>query len=320
MKHSVKNALATSSLHGDVVGPRPGQVRQDTIRSRNRRAFVLFAGPALLWFMLWMLWPLLNMFYVSTLDWRGLLRPASFAGLDNYVRLFGDERFYIAWRNTGLHLAMMIAVVLPVSFTLGFLLSQRLAGYRVLRTIFFSPAMLSAPALAMLFMGVYLPDGIINYLLRLVGLSSLTHVWLANSSTAIWAVIIVDMWAATGLYAVLFSAALANVPKELYEAAYLDGAGLWTIMWRVAFPLVMDFFGVVLMLIFIWTISQAHIVLLLTQGGPGSASLTVGYMLYELAFVVQRLGYSQALGVLLMVLGLLGALAIRRMTSRTYEN
>ena len=243
-----------------------------------------------------------------------------FIGLANLSRLLGDRNFFVALRNTGTHLLVVLPGVMPLAFMLGFFLSLRRPGYRLLRTIFFSQAMISVATLAMIFMGIYLPDGILNGLLEAAGLNSLTRAWLGNASTALGAVIAIDLWGGIGFYGVLFFAALASIPNDLYEAARLDGANYWTIMWRVAFPLTLDFFGVALTLQFLWILSgAAQNVLLLTRGGPGNATLTLGYYLYEQAFLSQRLGYSQALGVVIFFAGIAGILIIRRLTARFSE-
>jgi multiple sugar transport system permease protein len=286
---------------------------------RNWLAFILCIGPAVVIFSVMMLWPLLDMFKVSLFEWRRLTSPQTFVGLANYAELFSDPKVMIALKNTLLHLLIMLAVVMPISFMLGFFLSQRLRGYRVFRTIFFSPSMLSAPALALIFLGVYLPDGILNYVLQSIGLENLTRVWLANKSTSLPAVIGADAWGAVGFYSVLFFVALADIPKEIFDSAQIDGANYWVVMWRIGFPLIMDFFGVAVVLNFVWTLTgSAQYVLLLTKGGPGTSSLTLSYYLYDKAFVTSRIGYSQAIGVLLFFSGMIGMLLIRRATQRSY--
>ena len=287
--------------------------------ARDRRAFLLLVAPAVLVFALIMLWPLGNMFYLSLVKWRGLLKPKTFVGLDNFVRLINDRHFHRALKNTGLHLLVSMPGVMIPSFILGFFLSLHRRGYRLLRTIFFAPAIVSVTAIAMMFAAVYLPDGILNTLLRSVGLDSLTRVWLGNRSTVLLAVVMIDLWGGIGYYAVLFSAALSSVPPELYESALLDGAGHWTSMWRIGFPLVLDFFGVATMLHLLWILlGAAQRVLLLTGGGPGDYSLTLGYYMYEQAFSAYQLGYSQALGVAIFVIGVAGMLLIRRATRQDY--
>jgi multiple sugar transport system permease protein len=287
------------------------------IARRRRVTFILLVAPALLWFLVFMLWPLLNMFYISTTHWDGLGLPQKFILFDNFTRFFSDPKIGIALRNTGIHLVAGIAGVVPFAFMLGFFLSLRKPGFRLLRTLFFSPSMISVAALAMIFLGLYRPDGMLDSFLSTVGLSSLSRVWLANQSTALGAIIAIDIWSGIGFYAVLFFAALSNIPEELYEAARLDGAGYWTIMWWIAFPLMLDFFGVVIILQFLYILSgAAQNVILLTQGGPGTATLTLGYYLYNQAFMTHSLGYSQAIAVLIFFVGIAMILLIRRITSR----
>ncbi len=287
------------------------------IARRQRITFLLLVAPALIWFLVFMLWPLVNMFYISTMRWDGLALPQKFIFLDNFVRFFKDPNIAIALRNTGIHLVAGILGVVPFAFMLGFFLSLRKPGFRLLRTIFFLPSMISVAAMAMIFLGLYRPDGMLNSFLDAVGLSSLDRIWLANQSTALGAIIAIDIWSGIGFYSVLFFAALSNIPEELYEAARLDGAEYWTLMWRIAFPLMLDFVGVVIILQFLYILSgAAQNVILLTQGGPGKATLTLGFYLYNQAFITQRLGYSQAIAVLVFFVGIAVILMIRRITSR----
>jgi multiple sugar transport system permease protein len=288
------------------------------LRTHNLRAFLILTAPALFWFALWMLWPLGNMFYLSTLKWDRLVQPGEFIGLANYARMLRDPHFFNGLRNTGIHLLVALPGVMIPAYMLGFFLSLRLRGYRALRVIFFSPAMISVAALAVMFYGVYMPNGILNSILRFVGLDSLTRPWLADPSTVLGAIIFLDIWAGIGFYAVLFFAILSNMPYELFEAARLDGASLWTIMWRITFPLTRGFFGVATMLHFLWILlGAAQNVLILTRGGPGDYSLTLGYYLYDQAFLTQRLGYSQAIGVFVFVVGIVGLVILRRVLRHT---
>ena len=285
---------------------------------RRRVAFLAFGVPAMVWFLVWMLWPLINMFRISLLRWDGLVKASTFIGLANYQRMFTDDLFFYAMRNTGIHLLFGMPLALIPAFFLGFFMSLRLPGFRAFRFICFIPAMVSVAALAMMFYGIYMPEGILNAVLRLLGLSAWTHNWLADPKTVFGSIIFIDIWTGIGFYAVLFFAVLSNLPNELYESARLDGASLWTILWRIAFPLSKGFFGVVTMLHFLWILtSAAQNVLILTKGGPGHYSLTLGYYLYNQAFVTQRLGYSQAIGVFLFIVGMVGLVIIRQIFRQT---
>ncbi len=283
---------------------------------RRRVTFLMLVAPALVWFLAFMLWPLLNMFYISTTRWDAINLPKQFIFLDNFTKLFHDPKVAIALQNTGTYLLVGILGVVPFAFMLGFFLSLRKPGYRILRTIFFSPTMLSVAALAMIFLGVYRPDGMLNSFLNGIGIPAINQVWLMNKSTALFCLIAIDIWGGIGFNSVLFFAALSSLSEELYEAAMLDGAGYWTIMWRIAFPLMMDFIGVVTVLQFLGILSGAAYMILLTRGGPGTSTFTLGYYLYEEAFISHRLGYSQALGVMLFIIGIIVILMIRRASSR----
>ncbi|HLO32083.1 MAG TPA: sugar ABC transporter permease, partial [Anaerolineales bacterium] len=141
---------------------------------------------------------------------------------------------------------------------------------------------------------------------------------LMNKATSLGSLIAIDLWGGIGFFSVLFFAALSSVSQELYEAAHLDGAGYWTIMWKIAFPLMQDFIGVVVILQFLYILSgAAQNVILLTGGGPGTATLTLGFYLYNQAFLTQHLGYSQAIAVLLFFVGIIVILMVRRISSRS---
>lgn len=282
-------------------------------RVREHLVFLVFVSPALIWFLIWMIWPLYNMFSISTLSWKGLVQESNFVGLANYHRILQDHHIRNAVRNTAIHVLVALPGAMIPAFILGFFLSLRLPGFRILRFIFFLPAMISVASSAMMFYGIFMPNGLLNSLLSSIGLSSLTHLWLAEPSTVLGSIIALDIWGATGFYGVLFFAVLSSMSSELYEAALLEGASLWTIMWRIAFPLARGFFGVATMLRFLWLLTgSAQNIFLLTRGGPGDYSLTLGYYLFDQAFLTQRLGYSQAIGVVLFIVGILGLVLIRR--------
>jgi multiple sugar transport system permease protein len=280
--------------------------------SRDALAVIALTGPALLWYGLFMVVPLVSMFYLGMLEWNSLIAAPRFAGLANFGRVLGDPIFWTAVRNTAVHLVATLPVMIPLAFLLGYFLSRRPPGYRVLSVIFFTPAIVSVSTRAMLFTGIYQQDGILNAFLRAIGLSEFTHTWLADPATALWTIVIVDLWAGIGFTGVIFAAALSAISDDIYEAARLDGASTWTVIWRIAYPMTRQFVGVMLMLQFLWLLlTSAQNVLLLTEGGPGSVSMTLSYLLFDQAFVSTRVGYSQAIGVVLFLVGLAGMFLIR---------
>lgn len=311
---------------GFVANTRPpsraGNASAAAEKARKRReivALLLTTGPGLLWFLVFMVGPLISVFYFSTLNWGDFLAPQQFVGLQNFVQLFQDASFWNAVKISLIQMCITLPLMILCAFLLGYYLSLRPRGYRLLSIICFTPSLLSASARAMMFTGVYSPNGIINSILTAVGLGSWTHIWLAESSTALGTLIAVDLWSGIGFTAVIFAARLSSVPPELYEAADIDGANQWQKIWRITYPITRDFVGVITMLQFLWTLlGSAQNVLLLTQGGPGNTTTTLGYYLYNEAFFTSHLGYSQAVGVVLFILGLLGMLLIRTVFKPSY--
>ncbi|MEW2544383.1 sugar ABC transporter permease [Streptomyces sp. NPDC047002] len=282
-------------------------------RGVRRQGGAVLAVPALVWYAVFMLGPMAAMFVIAALRWPGMLQPVSFAGLSNVRTVLGDPVFWDAVRNTAVQLAVALPVMLVCAYMLGYYVVQRPPGHRVLRYLLFIPGLISTSAKAMVFYAVLSPDGLLNGALGAAGLGSLEDAWLASPSTALACVILLDVWSGIGFTAVLFAARLGSVPGEIGEAAQLDGAGHWRTMWRIHFPVIRDYAGVVTMLQFLWTLfDSAQNVLLLTQGGPGSSSTTLSFLVYQKAFIAADLGYSQTVGVVLFLVGLAGLLTIRR--------
>lgn len=299
------------------------RVQTGYFRNRARRnviVFLLLAAPALIWFLVMVGYPAVNMFFISLFSWEGgMLRPRTFAWFDNYIELFSSPDFYEALRLSVIQVVLTVPLTMIPAFALGYFLSLRRPGYRILRIVFFSPALISVAVRAMMFYGIFLPDGLLNGLLRVIGLSAFTHLWLGEIDTALLSIVIISVWGGIGYNAVLLFTFLSTISQELYEAAQLDGAGPWACMWRIAFPISLDFFGILTTLEFIWvTLGTAGLIFLLTEGGPGTASTTLAYLMYNRAFITLRLGISQALAVILFIVGISAMLLIRRWTRETF--
>ncbi|MBP8535869.1 carbohydrate ABC transporter permease [Streptomyces sp. MK37H] len=286
---------------------------------RPRQGGTILAVPALVWYAVFMIGPVIAIFVIAALHWPGMLQPVSFAGLGNVRTVLDDPVFWDAVRNTAVQLAVAVPIMIVCAYMLGYYVAQKPPGHRVIRYLLFIPGLISTPAKAMVFYAALSPDGLVNGALDSAGLGSLTDAWLASPSTALACLIALDVWSGIGFTAVLFAARLDSVPDDLGEAAQLDGAGHWRTMWRIHFPVIRDYVGVVTMLQFLWTLfGSAQHVLLLTQGGPGSSSTTLSFLVYQKAFIAADLGYSQTVGVILFLAGLVGLLAIRRAFRQNY--
>lgn len=290
----------------------PGPARETARRSRHRDTPMVFALPAFLWYLVFLVGPLASVFVVSLTNATTLIAPREFVGLENFQTMFADDVFWTAVRNTAVQIGVVVPVMVVLGFMLGYYLFLRppLAG--LLRILFFTSALLSVATKAMVFYAILAPDGLVNQGLDAIGLDTLARNWLADPSTTLPVIMAVDLWSGVGFLAVLFGAQLTALPSDVIEASRIDGCGHWRSMWHVAFGMIRGFVGIVAMLQFLWTLFlSAATVLLLTSGGPGTSSVTLSYLVYVKAFQQSDIGYSQAVGVVLFVAGLAGAVAIR---------
>jgi N-acetylglucosamine transport system permease protein len=284
----------------------------------GRWRFLLAAlVPALVLHVVFVLSPYAQAFYLSLTDWTGVAGEANFVGADNFVRLGGDSLFLDAVRNN-----MVMLLVVPVAtIGLALFLASMLHGRRPVRgssayqIVYFFPQMLSLVIIAVLWGFVYNPNtGLLNSGLRAVGLDGLARSWLAEPSLALISVMAVVVWSSVGFYVVLFSAAIDGIPKELFEAAVLDGAGKWATFRGVTLPLVRESVQVAFVYLGIAALDGFVLVQVMTvgPGGPDGATEVVGMSLYRTAFTYGKFGYATAMGVALFFAALtLAVFALR---------
>ncbi|QAY62787.1 sugar ABC transporter permease [Xylanimonas allomyrinae] len=292
------------------------------VRRGPRSARVLwFTVPALAWFVVFLVGPLAAMFVIATLRWKGLIYEPTFVGFENVTRVLADPVFLAAIRNSAIQVGIAVPVMIPLAYMLGYHLYTKPRGYRLLSVLYFSPGLISISVTATIFYGVLSPNGGVNGLLSLVGLDSLVTPWLADPSTALATLIFIDLWRGVGWTAVLMAARLSSIPGEVLEAAQVDGASRTRVMWQIAFPMVKSYVSTLTMLQFLWTLfTSAALILLLTKGGPGNSTTTLSYLVYAKAFSQQDLGYSQVVGVALLVVGIAGMFLIRALLRSDLED
>ncbi|MFC7530264.1 carbohydrate ABC transporter permease [Actinoplanes sp. GCM10030250] len=284
----------------------------------GRWRFLLAAlVPALLLHVVFVLSPYAQAFYLSLTDWTGVAGEAHYVGADNFVRLGGDSLFLDAVRNN----AVMLVVVPAATIALALFLASMLQGRRPIRgasayqIVYFFPQMLSLVIIAVLWGFVYNPNtGLLNSGLRAIGLDGAARSWLAEPSLALISVMAVIVWSSVGFYVVLFSAAIDGIPKELFEAAVLDGAGKWSTFRGVTLPLVRESVQVAFVYLGIAALDGFVLVQVMTvgPGGPDGATEVVGLSLYRTAFTYGKFGYATAMGVALFFAALtLAVFALR---------
>lgn len=261
-----------------------------------------FALPALLLFAFVVLVPSVRGVYYAFTDWDGLDPDFSFIGLDNFSEMFRDaDAVQAIW-----HTLLIAVAITVVQNALGMLLAlgvnSAIKSRNVLRVFLFAPAVITPIVTAYLWRNLLGPDGAVNSLLGAVGLDGWRQDWLGSAQVALWSVVGVIVWQFAGYSMVIFLAGLQSVPKEIHEAAAIDGAGAVRRFWSVTRPLLAPALTINLMLSITGGIKLFDQVYALTGGGPGHATDTLSTLIYKDAFTLGEFGYSIALAVVLTII------------------
>ncbi len=250
--------------------------------SRQTRVAYAFLAPGLLLFAVYRLYPLLEGLRLSFTNARLGRASEQWIGLANYTRLIEDSRFHVSLWNTAFYTVASTLPVLAVPLALALALNRgRLRT--LLRSVFFFPFTLSVVTVGLAWLWLLDPVvGPFNYYLR--GLGVPVRSWLADPQTAMWTIILTTVWWVTGYYLVIYLAGLQDIPRDLYEAAALDGASGWRSFWAITLPLLRPVLLFVVVTHVIGSFQLFGQVFVLTGGGPGDATRTVVQHLYETAF------------------------------------
>jgi N-acetylglucosamine transport system permease protein len=276
--------------------------------------------------------PYAQAFYLATTNWRGVSANPKFVGLENFRKLLSDDIFWKAVRH---HIVLLIALPLGtivLALVFAFLLNvgggsrggvmTGVWGSKFYRLVFFFPQVLAVVIVGVIFGRVYAPDhsGLLNGVLGRIGLDPV--LFLADPKIALWAIIGVLVWQAVGFYVVLFSAGMASVSTDIYEAALIDGASGASLFFRISLPLLWDTLQVAWVYLGIAAFDAFAIVQVMSvdQGGPDGATTVLGMEIYRNAFSYSQFGYASALGVALFFLTItFAALALRVTRRETIE-
>jgi raffinose/stachyose/melibiose transport system permease protein len=290
-------------------------------RRRARRAgspALWFAAPALGIYALIVIYPSLAGAAYAFTDWSGI-GAAHWVGLDNFKQLFTDDQSFGSLVNTIKLTVFVVIVQNSIGLLLALGVHTLIKSRNVLRTVFFAPAVLSPIVLAFLWKYMFnpAPDAGLNALLGFLGLDFLQQNWLGDPSVALWAIGITVVWQFTGYSMVIFLAALQGVPRELEEAAELDGAGRLQRFRHVILPLIAPAVTINLTLSTIGGLKLFDQVFAITNGGPGYSTETLSTLIYKQAFVFGQFGYSTAVAlVLTLLVAALALLQLRYLQSR----
>lgn len=261
----------------------------------------LFVLPVVIGILAFQFFPILVSMYASLTRWDGI-NPPVFVGLDNFVTLFTQDRFFrLTLRNTVYFTVGNVPLTIAVAFGLALLANRKMRGTTFFRTAYFTPFVTNVVAISLVWFWFYAPEnGVLNGLLTTVGIDG--PAWLSSSRWAMPAVILVSVWQGVGYSMIILLAGLQSIPESLYEAANIDGATSWHRLRYVTLPLLTPSFFFLMIVQFILSFQVFGIIFVMTQGGPANATNVYIYYLYQNAFAFGKMGYASAMAWILFVI------------------
>ncbi len=306
--------MTGTTLDAPLVAPSISPARRSW---RRYRAGILFVLPALVLYLVFMVYPFFQSIYFSLTSWNGVAAVKEWVGLANYRELIGDDLFWLSLLHTVIW--VIVGTIAPIVFgmLLAILLWRRPKGFTLFRTFFFMPQVLSTVVIGIIWNWVYNPIfGILNEALDAVGLEDLSRGWLGDPDVALYAVLVAAIWATIGFVFVIFLAGLQNVSKDLLEAATVDGANVWQRFWNVTVPQLAGVINVVIALLLIGGFSVFDIIFVMTGGGPANATEVLATYTYKEAFTQNNVGYASTISVVITVISLIASVTFIRLRER----
>ncbi|MDF2938266.1 MAG: sugar transporter permease [Paenibacillaceae bacterium] len=271
---------------------------------RQRMMGYLFILPNMLGIIVFFLIPAVFSLGLTMTNYQFANPNYSFIGVDNFTRLFQDEKFFIAIKNTLLYLTA-VPVSLIGAFLVAVALNRSVFLKSMLRSMYFMPYITSGVAVGFVWMLLFQPSqGPINGLLRALGMDNPPG-WFASTDTAMLALNVIAVWASLGYNMIIYMAALQEISQELLEAARMDGARTWTLIRRIIWPLVSPTTFLLLITGLIGAIKSFGIIQAITGGGPGSSTTVMSLFIYKTAFSYYEMGYASAISWMLFAFVLL---------------
>jgi ABC-type sugar transport system permease subunit len=271
--------------------------------------------PYVIYFCLFTAFPIGFAIYLTFYRWNNLAAPPIPNGLHNYQYLINDANFWNALKVTLIFAVVFVVVMIPLALVLALALNRSIPGRSFFRASFFMPYITPGVVVAIVFIWIWqTQNGILNTLLGFVGIPPIP--WLTDAKLAMPAIALTAVWKQAGYFTVIFLAGLQGIPRQIYEAAAVDGATAWTQFRRITLPLLAP--AMLLVVVFATLIGFGLFTepYLLTQGGPDNATMTVTMYIYQWAFAFSTMGYASTLGVVFALIIFAVVLIERRILDR----
>lgn len=264
------------------------------------RLRLLFTGPTLFAFLAVMIVPFLYGIYLTFTDWDGISTTSTFVGIENYISVFQDTVFWKSFLLTLKYVFVTVVLINAFAFLLAYVLTSGLKGQSLFRAGFFIPNLVGGIVLGFVWQFIF--SNVLVYLGKEMSLPLFSASWLADPEKAFWAMIIVTVWQYAGYMMVIYVAGLMNVPKDIMEAASIDGASLLTKLRKMVLPLMVPSFIVCIFLSLQRGFMVYDLNISLTKGGPFKSTEMVSMHVYEKAFLSRDYGVGQAEAFVLFLL------------------
>lgn len=270
--------------------------------SHDARAATLFLLPFLAFYVVLKLWPIVYGFWISLHNWSSIGGAPTFVGAQNYQRVLYDPLFWRSFGNTALFTAIATPSLIALGMGLALILNRALPGGGVFRTLFYLPNMLSVSVISLIFVAVLTADssGLVNNFLSYFGIGPIP--FLLNQHTAMPSLAAAAVWWTVGFNMLILLAGLQNIPSEINDAARVDGANGWRRFIWITLPLLRRPLMLVTILQLIACFQVFGLVDVMTRGGPGGATRSLVYYLFERAFTNSQLGYGAAIATILFLI------------------
>jgi len=284
-------------------------------RVQDHLAIFLFLFPAFVFFLLFVIYPIFRAIYFSLFNWNGMGPATIFVGLNNFKQILIDQVFMKGVGNCLLIAVLSLTIQLPLALMLAIMVGRDLPGRAFFRAIFFMPYVLSEVITAIIWMSLFSPDperGFINALLVLIpGVHAQN--FLGDMNQVMACVFIVLTWKYFGLHMLLYMAGLQNIPKEIEEAAMIDGANRWQTIRNVTIPLLGSTIRTTIQLSVLGSLTQFNLIWIMTRGGPVNASEVMSTYMYRYAFIRFQLGYGSAVALVMLAICLVFSVVYLRL-------
>ena len=277
---------------------------KDRIIRRSKYSGYVFLMPALLFFAFFIVYPIGFIIFGSLFKWSSLANM-TFVGLGQYAKLLGDKVFGIVLRNSVYWVLFTVLIQMALGFLLAYVIEEKLMRFKgVFRTALFIPVVTSVVVIGVLFKNMFSPyQGLLTNILYTIGVKPPID-WIGNVHSAIFALIVVNIWEWTGWSMLLYVAGFSQIPNEIKEAGSIDGANSIQTIFRLFLPMLASVHKSLVMLGIIGSLQTFALVYSITSGGPNSASEMPGTYIFKTGFKIQQMGYASAISVVILLIAL----------------